>query len=62
MVNIVTTAVREGDVYIVNGNKTFISGGMNADYFTTAVRTDPSKKYEGLSLLLVERTMPGHFR
>jgi len=59
--NIATTAVKDGKgCYVVNGNKTFISGGMNADFFTTAVRTDPnSKAHNGLSLLLVERSMAG---
>ena len=36
-----TTAVRDGDHYIVNGEKTFITSGMRADFITTAVRTDP---------------------
>jgi long-chain-acyl-CoA dehydrogenase len=35
-----TTAVREGDVYVVNGAKTFISNGINADLMITAVKTD----------------------
>lgn len=61
MANICTTAIRDqAGSFVVNGNKTFISGGMNADYFTTAVRTDPaSTGYAGISLILVERTMPG---
>lgn len=37
--NLKTTAVRQGDHYIVNGQKKFITNGMNADYFTVAVRT-----------------------
>ena len=37
--NVATTAVKEQDVYVVNGQKTFISGGIHADYFTTGVRT-----------------------
>jgi len=50
-----TIAKDDGDSYVVNGSKTFISGGMVADYFTTAVRTSDS----ALSLLLLEKGMPG---
>eukprot|EP00439_Symbiodinium_sp_Y106_P015705 s4478_g2.t1 len=53
-----TTAVREGDVYVVNGQKTFISGGMNADYFTVGVRTGPPG-LGGISLLMIHRDFPG---
>mmetsp|Transcript_6679 Transcript_6679/g.11437 ORF Transcript_6679/g.11437 Transcript_6679/m.11437 type:complete len:423 (-) Transcript_6679:32-1300(-) len=56
--NMRTTAVREGDHLIVNGNKTFISGGMHADYFTTGVRTG-SNGIGGVSLLLIPRDLPG---
>jgi len=55
-----TTAVRDGDFYIVSGEKKFISGGMMADYCTTAVRTDPTKKgMEGISLLVIPMNLPG---
>ncbi len=52
------TAVREGDYYIVNGMKKWITGGTMGDFFTTAVRTggDGAK---GISLLLIERGMEG---
>ena len=53
-----TTAVRDGDFYIVNGAKKFITGGVKADYFTTAVRTG-DKGMHGISLLLLEKEMPG---
>lgn len=53
-----TTARREGDYYIVNGEKKFITSGWRADYFTTAVRTG-GKGIPGISLLLIERNMPG---
>jgi alkylation response protein AidB-like acyl-CoA dehydrogenase len=53
-----TTAHREGDVFVVNGLKKFITAGMYADYFTTAVRTG-GDGIGGISLLLIERTMPG---
>lgn len=56
-----TSAIREGDEYIVDGSKTFITNGINADLVIAAVRTggDP---HAGLSLLLVERGMPGFAR
>jgi alkylation response protein AidB-like acyl-CoA dehydrogenase/cytochrome b involved in lipid metabolism len=55
-----TTAVKDGDFYVVSGEKKFISGGMMADYMTTAVRTDPSKKgMNGISLLVVPMNVPG---
>ena len=53
-----TTAVRDGDYYIVNGAKKFITGGMKADYFTTAVRTG-GEGMGGVSLILIEKDMPG---
>lgn len=56
--NLRTKAAREGDHFVVNGSKTFITGGVNADYYTVAVRTgDPG--YGGISLLLVEKGTPG---
>jgi acyl-CoA dehydrogenase len=55
-----TTAVRDGDHYVVNGEKTFITSGLRADYLTVAVRTDPSATgARGISLLLVEGATPG---
>ena len=55
-----TTAVRDGDHYVVNGEKTFITSGMRADYYTVAVRTDPEiKGAKGLSLLLIETDTAG---
>ena len=56
-----TTAVREGDDYIINGNKVFTSIAHLADYVWLAVRTDPDpkKKHKGISLLLVDVDTPG---
>ena len=55
-----TTAVRDGAHYIVNGEKTFITSGMRADYLTVAVRTNQDNKGAGgISLLLVEGDTPG---
>ena len=53
-----TTARRDGDEFVVNGSKTFITSGMRADFFTTAVRTGPEGP-GGLSLLLIEGDRPG---
>ncbi len=58
-----TTAIRGGDHYVVNGEKTFITSGIRADYFTVAVRTNPvDKGAGGVSLLLIERDTPGFTR
>ncbi|MDG9722865.1 acyl-CoA dehydrogenase family protein [Streptomyces sp. DH41] len=57
-----TTAVRDGDDYVVNGAKTFISNGILADLVVTAVRTDPAAGRKGISLLVLERGMPGFER
>ena len=57
-----TTAIRDGDHYIVNGSKTFITNGINADLVITAVKTDPTQKHKGMSLLIVERGMEGFER
>lgn len=56
-----TTAVRDGDHYIVNGSKTFISNGRNGDLFVVAARTGP-EKHKGLTLLVVEADTPGFAR
>jgi alkylation response protein AidB-like acyl-CoA dehydrogenase len=57
-----TTALRSGDHYVVNGAKTFITNGINADLVIVAAKTDPSERHRGLSLLLVERGMDGFER
>jgi alkylation response protein AidB-like acyl-CoA dehydrogenase len=56
-----TTARRDGDDYVVNGAKTFITNGINADLVITAVRTSEDR-HQGLSLVIVERGMPGFAR
>ena len=56
--NLQTTARREGDHYIVNGAKTFITSGIRADYYTVAVRTG-GEGIGGISLLLMEQDTPG---
>ena len=57
-----TTARRDGDHYVVNGAKTFITNGINADLVITAVKTDPAQRHKGISLLVLERGMPGFER
>lgn len=56
-----TRAVREGDHYVVNGAKTFISNGQNANLVATAVRTSDDP-HHGLSLLVIEADSPGYER
>ena len=57
-----TTAIRDGDRYVVNGSKTFITNGINADLVITAVKTDPTQRHKGMSLLVLERGMEGFER
>jgi alkylation response protein AidB-like acyl-CoA dehydrogenase len=57
-----TRAIRDGDHYVVNGSKTFITNGINADLVITAVKTDPSQRHRGISLMIVERGMEGFER
>ncbi|HLG47395.1 MAG TPA: acyl-CoA dehydrogenase family protein [Reyranella sp.] len=59
--NLKTTARREGDHYVVNGSKMFITSGVRADYFTVAVRTG-GPGAGGVSLLLIERDREGFAR
>ncbi len=56
--NLKTRAVRDGDDYVVNGSKTYITSGVRADYCTVAVRTG-GDGYGGVSLLLIEKDTPG---
>jgi alkylation response protein AidB-like acyl-CoA dehydrogenase len=62
LAGISTTAVRDGDAYVVNGSKTFITNGVNADLVVTVVKTDPAKRHRGMSLLVVERGTDGFER
>ncbi len=57
-----TTAVDKGDHYLLNGSKTFISNGINADLVIVVARTDPDAGHKGISLLVVERGMEGFER
>ena len=62
LASMTTTAVRDGDHYVLNGSKTFITNGINADLVVTAVKTDPSERHRGMSLVVVERGMDGFER
>nr|WP_255457349.1 acyl-CoA dehydrogenase family protein [Sporosarcina sp. JAI121] len=61
LANIQTTAIKDGDHYIVNGQKTFITNGINGNLVLLAVKTDPhaSPKHRGVSLLVVEEGTTG---
>lgn len=56
--NIRTKAVRDGDEFLVNGSKTFITSGVRADFVTTAVRTG-AEGYPGISLIVIDKNTPG---
>lgn len=64
LAGIQTTARRDGDYYIVNGEKTFITNGIHADYVVLVCKTDPQVQpaYKGISLLVVETGTPGFKR
>ena len=57
-----TSAVRDGDHYVLNGQKTFISNGQLCDLVIVVARTDPAAGQRGISLLVVERGMAGFER
>ena len=54
-----TTAVRDGDEYIINGTKRFITSGKNSKTVIVTAKTDPSQKHKGISALIVEKGTPG---
>jgi alkylation response protein AidB-like acyl-CoA dehydrogenase len=56
------TALRDGEHYVVNGAKTFITNGINADLVIVALKTDPAERHRGISLLVVERGIEGFQR
>ncbi|GAA1763958.1 acyl-CoA dehydrogenase family protein [Nonomuraea bangladeshensis] len=57
-----TTAVREGDHYVINGQKTFITNGINADLVVVVTKTDPAARARGTTLIVVERGAEGFQR
>ena len=54
-----STAIKEGDKYILNGSKTFITNGVYSDYLIVAAKTNPSDKYKGISIFIVDRNSKG---
>jgi alkylation response protein AidB-like acyl-CoA dehydrogenase len=57
-----TSARRDGDHYLLDGAKTFITNGINADLVIVAAKTNPRERHRGISLLVVERGMEGFAR
>lgn len=57
-----TTAIRDGDEYVINGAKTFITNGVISDMVLLAAKTDPSKRAKGVSLIMVDTSLPGFRR
>lgn len=57
--NIQTTVVRQGDHYVVNGSKTFVTNGVYGDLVVTVVKTDPKAGAGGVSLLVIDKDLPG---
>lgn len=54
-----TTAIKEGDHYVVNGSKTFITNGVLSDFLIVVVKTDPKERAKGISLLIIDRESDG---
>jgi long-chain-acyl-CoA dehydrogenase len=57
-----TSARRDGDEWVINGSKTFITNGHNGDLFVVAAQTDPAKRARGITLFVVEADRPGFSR
>jgi len=64
LANVQTRAIRDGDEYVLNGSKTFISNGQNCDLVIVVAKTDPDADppHRGISLILVEADTPGFER
>lgn len=54
-----TTAVKDGDEYIINGSKTFITNGVHADFVVVSCKTDPKAGVNGISLIIIEKGTKG---
>lgn len=54
-----TTAVRQGNEWVINGSKTFITNGVYSDYLVVSAKTDPNMGSKGISIFLMDRNMPG---
>lgn len=62
LASMTTTAVRDGDTYVLNGSKTFITNGILSDLVIVACKTDPTQRHKGMSLIVVEAGMEGFER
>jgi alkylation response protein AidB-like acyl-CoA dehydrogenase len=62
LASIKTTAVRDGDDYVINGAKTFISSAFLSDLVIVACKTDPTERHRGMSMIVVETDRPGFER
>jgi alkylation response protein AidB-like acyl-CoA dehydrogenase len=62
LANVQTRAQRDGDTFVINGAKTFISNGQNCDLVIVVAKTDPTARHAGISLILVEADSPGFER
>jgi alkylation response protein AidB-like acyl-CoA dehydrogenase len=62
LASIRTTAIRDGDDYVINGSKTFISSAFNCDLVILACKTDPTQRHRGMSLIVVESDREGFER
>lgn len=62
LANMKTRAIRDGDHFIVNGSKTFITNGISNDLLILACKTNPEVQHAGISLIMVERGMEGYTR
>jgi acyl-CoA dehydrogenase len=54
-----TTAVKNGDTYIINGSKTFITNGVYSDYLIVTAKTNPAARNKGISIFIIDRNTPG---
>lgn len=54
-----TTAVKNGDTYIINGSKTFITNGIYSDYLIVTAKTNPAARNKGISIFIIDRNTPG---
>lgn len=54
-----TTAVKNGDTYVINGSKTFITNGAYSDYLIVTAKTNPAARNKGISIFLIDRNTPG---
>lgn len=62
LASMTTTATRDGDTYVLNGSKTFITNGINSDLVIVAAKTDPTERHRGISLIVVEAGTAGFER